>query len=418
MKDFVSSLANHRLRTVTLLGFASGLPLALSGSTLQAWLASSGVDLVAIGFLTLTSQPYVYKFLWAPLLDRFWPPFLGRRRGWMIITQIILMVLIAGLSLLNPNETLWYIGVVALAIAMMSATQDIALDAYRTELLPPRERGLGAALSTMGYRVAMLASGGVALIFADYLGWQVTFLLLSLTLLIGIYATVSGPEPDEAVVAPHTLKEAVIEPFHEFITRNKAWLLLAFIILYKFGDAFAGVLSTAFLIRDLDFAMKDIGAIYKGVGLVATLIGVFLGGVGVARMGLFKSLLLFGIFQAFSNLCFMALAMTGKHYGMMIFAISVENLTGGMGTAAFLACLMHLCDHRYTATQFALLSALASIGRVFIGPVAGVLVESIGWVQFFFWTFIFSWPGILVLWWVRKVIRAPVLHPAESQTQT
>ena len=403
---YLQLFTNRRVTAVLLLGFASGLPLALTGSTLQAWFTVSGVDIVTIGFLGLVGQPYVYKFLWAPLMDRFVPPLMGRRRGWILVTQLALLLTILLMSGQNPAQEPLLIGLIALTVAFLSASQDIAIDAYRADVLRPEERGLGAAMSVGGYRIAMLVSGGLALILADQIGWQETYLIMAGLMGVGMLATWIGPEPERPAAVPPSMVAAVVEPLREFLSRRGALALLLLIILYKLGDAFAGTLSTAFLIRGAGFSPTDVGAINKGVGLFATLFGVFAGGTLLIRLGLFRSLLLFGALQAVTNLAFMVLAAVGKSYPIMVSAIFLENLAGGMGTAAFVALLMALCDHRYTATQFALLSALAAVGRVFVGPAAGYLVEAVGWFQFFFWTFIAALPGLLLLLALREQLES------------
>ncbi len=401
-KSYRELFLNRRMLSVLLLGFASGLPLSLVGSTLQAWFTVSGVNLVAIGFLALVGQPYVYKFVWAPLMDRFVPPLLGRRRGWVFLMQVALLITIASMALFDPTTKPLLLGALALAVAFLSASQDIAIDAYRTDLLPAEERGLGSALFVTTYRMAVLVSGSMALIIAAEMGWRFTYLLMAVMMLIGMVAAWFGPEPEQKVAPPVSLVEAVVEPFKEFMSREGAWALLLLVVLYKFGDAFSLSLTTTFMIRGLGFSLIDVGAITKVVGLLATIIGALIGGTLMARLGLFRSLMLFGILQAVSNLTFMLLAMVGKSYPMMIAASSAEYLAGGMGTAAFLAFLMSLCNQRYTATQFALLSALSAVGRVFVGPLSGVLVEHLGWVQFYFWTFVLALPGLLLLWMLRQ----------------
>ena len=400
----LKSLANRRVVAVFFLGFASGLPLALAGGTLQAWMAVEGVDLKTIGFFSLVGLPYAFKFFWAPLLDRYALPFLGRRRGWILGTQLALMILIVMLGFTSPKDTPWLVALFALLLTFTSASQDIVFDAYRTDVLREKERGLGAAVSVTGYRIAMLASGALALILAGPLGWRVTYLLMAGLMLIGTMATIFGPEPEETVRPPQSLKEAISGPLTEFFSRPAAWAFLALIILYKIGDAFAGSLTTAFLIRGPGFSIGEVGAINKGLGLMATIIGALYGGVMLARLGLYRSLMIFGILQAISNLSFMVLAYAGKVYSIMVAAVAFENLAGGMGTAAFVAFLMALCDHRYTATQFALLSALASLGRIFVGPPSGYLSHEVGWVVFFFVTFLAALPGLALLYKMRRNI--------------
>ncbi len=370
----------------------------------------SGVDLATIGIFTLVGIPYTWKFLWAPLMDRYVPPFLGRRRGWIAAMQLILGVCIAVMGSLNPVTMPWALAALALMVAFISASQDVVFDAYRADVLRPVERGIGAAVSVLGYRLAMLVSGALALILSDQIGWQNTYWLMAALMVAAIGATLFGPEPEIEVKPPRTLTDAVVEPLREFFARNGAWALLLLIVLYKLGDAFAGSLTTAFLIRGVDFTATEVGAINKGMGLAATLVGVVFGGVLMAKLGLFKSLLAFGILQAISNLTFMWLAAIGKDYGVMVLAVAFENLAGGMGTAAFVALLMAMCDKRFTASQFALLSALAAVGRVYVGPASGYMVEAIGWTTFFGFTFLAALPGLVLLYLMRRNIE--LMHRA------
>jgi MFS transporter, PAT family, beta-lactamase induction signal transducer AmpG len=398
------SLANRRIATVAFLGFSSGLPLALTGGTLQAWMTIEGVDLKTIGIFSLVGLPYALKFFWAPLLDRYALPFLGRRRGWILGIQIAMMVLITLLGLTSPKETPLLVALLALLLTFTSASQDIVIDAYRTDVLREKERGLGVAVSVMGYRIAMLTSGALALILAGPLGWRLTYLLMAGLMIAGTMASIFGPEPEELVRPPQSLKEAISGPLAEFFERPAAWSFLALIVLYKIGDAFAGSLTTAFLIRGPGFSIGEVGTINKGLGLIATILGALYGGVMLARLGLYRSLMIFGILQAISNLSFMVLAYAGKVYSLMVAAVAFENLAGGMGTAAFVAFLMALCNRRYTATQFALLSALASLGRIFVGPPSGYLSHEVGWVVFFFMTFLAALPGLFLLYMMRQNI--------------
>ncbi|MDC0946676.1 MFS transporter [Nitrospinaceae bacterium] len=401
----MNQLLNPRVVTVLFLGFSSGLPLALSGGTLQAWLTVEDVDIKTIGLFSLVGLPYTLKFLWSPLMDRFVVPIFGRRRGWIALSQLALIGLILGMSVTSPQNGLWFLALLAFCLTFVSASQDVAIDAYRTEVLRERERGMGAAVSVTGYRVAMLVSGALALILSEYLEWRATYMLMALIMSIGVVAVWLGPEPEDPGTPPASMKDAVQGPFKEFFSRTGVWSLLALIVLYKLGDAFAGSLTTTFLIRGVNFSVGEVGAINKGMGLASTIIGALFGGVLMARLRLFKALLIFGILQAVSNLSFMVLALVGKSYPLMIFTIAFENLAGGMGTAAFVAFLMILCDHSYTATQFALLSALASLGRVFVGPLSGVLVDGMGWTVFFFTTFLFALPGLVLLWVMREVVK-------------
>ncbi|MDZ7736972.1 MAG: MFS transporter [Gammaproteobacteria bacterium] len=400
----LQALANRRLFVTLLLGFSSGLPLALSGATLQAWLADVDIDIRSIGYFSLVGLPYALKFLWSPFMDRFVPPRFGRRRGWLLITQLLLVVLIVLVGSLSPHEQLNLVMLLAFCLAFVSASQDIAVDAYRTDILKTRERGLGAALAVGGYRIALLCAGAGAMILADQIGWQLTYWSIAALLFIGIFATLIGPLPAQHVEPPRTLREAVIAPFHDFLQRRAAVVLLVFIVLYKFGDAFAGTLTTAFLIQGLDFTITDVGLVGKGFGLAATLFGALFGGLLMVRLKLYRALLVFGVLQAVTNLVFAWLAVIGKSYWGMATAVGLENLAGGMGTAAFVALLMTLCNQRYTATQFALLSALAAVGRVIVGPPAGELVHVLGWAPFFYLTFLLALPGLFLLIYLRPVI--------------
>ena len=406
---------SKKIFLLLLLGFSSGLPLALTAGTLQAWLAAKNVDIVAIGWFALVGQPYTYKFLWAPLMDRYVPPFLGRRRGWLLITQLALASSIAFMGTLTPANSAWLLGGTALAVAFLSASQDIVFDALRTDSLEREERGAGAAVSVLGYRVAMLVSGAGALILADqWLGWSATYWLMAALMGVGMLATWFVVEPAPVGAAPQSLDEAVAKPFAEFFSREGALALLVLVVLYKLGDAFAGNLTTTFLLRGPGFSLTEIGAINKGFGLAATILGALAGGALMAKMRLYHALLVFGILQAITNLGFMLLAASGKSYALMVTVIGLENLCGGMGTAAYVALLMALCDRRFSATQYALLSALSAVGRVYVGPGAGYLVAGFGWTQFFFFTFLIALPGLALLMWLRARIDA--LDSAERRS--
>ncbi len=415
----ISVFRSKRIFLLLLLGFSSGLPLALTGATLQAWLAVEGIDIQAIGWFTLVGQPYVYKFLWAPLMDRYSIPLLGRRQGWLLVTQGALLLAIACMGTVSPKEAPFLLAGLALAVAFLSASQDIVFDAYRADVLGAEERGAGAAVSVLGYRIAMLVSGGLALILVDnWISWTQAYWLMAGLMLVGAAATWAAEEPATPPSAPKTLAEAVREPLAEYFSRHGAWLLLLVIILYKLGDAFAGTLTTAFLLRGAGFSLTDVGWANKWLGVGATILGLLIGGALMARLRLFKSLLLFGFLQALTNLGFMLLAAAGKSYPLMITVIAAENLCGGMGTAAFVALLMAMCDRRFSATQYALLSALASLGRVYVGPAAGALAESFGWTTFFFFTFLVALPGIAMLWWQRPRIEELDKSPATSSQAT
>lgn len=385
------------------LGFASGLPLALTAGTLQAWLAAEAVDLKTIGIFTLVGLPYTLKFIWAPLMDRIVPPWFGRRRGWMVLTQLCVAIGLGLMAMTEPRVHPGWLAACALLVAFCSASLDIVFDAYRTDTLYAHERGLGAAVWVNGYRVALLVAGAGALMMADAVGWQLTYLVMALVMMAGLATIIVSPEPTRVADPPKTLVEAVGAPLEEFFSRPSAVGFLAVILLYKLGDAVASSLQTAFLIGGIGFSATEVGAV-KGVGIFATLVGALIGGVVMARSGLVPSLLGFGVLQAASNLGFVWLAMAGKSSALLMTAVVIENVTGGMGTAAFVALVMSLCDPRYTATQFALLSSLEALGRVFAGRPSADVVDAFGWTQFFVLSVAVALPGLWVVWRLRHQI--------------
>ena len=505
--------ALQRFIVVAVLGFASGLPLALTGQAMQAWLSMEGLDVATIGFLSLVGLPYTFKFLWAPLMDRFDLPWLGRRRGWLVATQLLLALLLVLLAGISPKGATQAFALLAVAVAFMSASQDVVIDAYRTDLLRAHERGLGASLAVAGYRLAMILSGGVALIWTDAQqggGWSwpdvyrlmaglmVAAAAVSATLLPKLAAPPAAPATgvsirhdllgflavvtavavgyvltDQLVVpAMHTLMaplwqgsalsaalqgrwadlaallvgigitlplaawaarrakfETLLSGLANYFSQTGAVAFLLFIVLYKLGDAFAGSLMTPFLLKSMAFSPAEVGLVNKIIGLWLTIGGALIGGALMLKLGLWRALLLFGVLQMASNLGFWWLAVSGKGLmpglvipafdwtivklaaptpvdGGLLMVIAFENLSGGMGTAAFLAFMMSLCNQRFTATQFALLSAFASVGRVWVGPLAGVLAESIGWPAFFIVSTVAALPALAMLWWLRAPVRA------------
>jgi len=412
--SFIQILANRRIGIMLPLGFASGLPLALTAGTLQAWLTVGGLDLKTIGIFTLVGLPYTLKFLWAPLMDRLVPPWLGRRRGWMLVMQLSVAFGLAAMAVTGPGQRPEILGVLALVVAFLSASLDIVFDAYRTDLLLRPERGFGAAVWVNGYRFALLFASAGALLLADHIGWQNTYLLLAALMAAGVVTILVSPEPSAPSATPTSLADAVGGPLKELFARPGVVGLFALIVLYKFGDAVAASLQTAFLSGGMGFSVSDVGYV-KGLGLGATLIGALIGGVAMAKLGMVRSLLLFGLLQAVSNLGFMWLAWMGKSYGALTTSILVENVTGGMGTAAFVALIMSLCDHRYTATQFALLSSLEALGRVFSGRPSAELVEMVGWAQFFFWSFLVALPGIWLVWALRAQLHQEADRDAQAR---
>ena len=505
----------YALFVVAVLGFASGLPLALTGQALQAWLSTEGVDIATIGFLSLVGLPYTFKFLWAPLMDRFelWPA-LGRRRGWLVLTQLGLAAALWALAGTPPRGALQVFALLAVLVAFVSASQDVVIDAYRTDLLRPSQRGLGASLNVLGYRLAMIVSGGVALIWTDpvqgsgwtwpqvyrgmaalmagaavlsafalprlrplavdptapalpsarndLLGFGAVLLAVAagylatlhaftplarwlmgawlaggrlapalqarwidlLALLMGIAFTL----PLAAWAARRARFETLLSGLRSYFAQPGAAMFLLFIVFYKLGDAFAGALMTPFLLKAMAFASAEVGVVNKIIGLWLTLGGALLGGLLMLRLGLWRALMIFGILQAASNLGFWWLAVQGKGSlpgllipafdwgfvaltqatpvdGGLLMVIAFENLSGGMGTAAFLAFLMGLTQQRFTATQFAMLSAFASVGRVWVGPLAGVLAESIGWPAFFIVSTVLALPALGMLWLMRATVQ-------------
>ncbi|MEW5771568.1 MAG: MFS transporter [Pseudomonadota bacterium] len=491
-----SSLASiHRLAAVLFLGFASGLPLALTGQAMQAWLSVEGVEVATIGFLGLVGVPYTFKFLWAPLMDRFEPPFLGRRRGWLVLTQLGLAAMLWWMAGVDPKATPLLFAAAAVGVAFLSASQDVVIDAYRTDVLEARERGLGASMSVFGYRIAMILSGGVALIWAEQWGsWGAVYRTMAgifvaaaavslLTLpraagaarpldsdplreLLGFLAMLGGVlagafaarwglmalglSPDDpnkwvqllfvlagiALALPLGWRAARAARFEtlnrslaSFFAQPGAWAFLLMIVLYKLGDAFAGSLTTPFLIQGMAFTQAEVGIVNKIIGIWLTILGAVLAGTLMLRLSLFQALLGFGVLQLLSNFGFYALAVLGKGAwgsftlppfdlgfvaldtaseidGLLMAAIAFENVSSGMGTAAFVALLMGLCSHKYTATHYALLSALAAVGRIYVSPVSGVLSESVGWPAFFLFSVVAALPGLVMVWVMRGGIAA------------
>ena len=506
--------ALHRLVVVAVLGFASGLPLALTGQAMQAWLTAEKVDLATIGMLSIVGLPYTFKFLWAPLMDRFELPWLGRRRGWLVLTQLLLAAALWWMASVSPSAATRAFALLAVLVAFLSASQDIVNDAYRTDLLPAAERGLGSSLNVMGYRMAMIVSGGIAFIWVDptqggdwswpqvyrFMAWlMVGAAVLTVVLLprlahvrtatsvarhdvLGFIAVLvavaigflvserfapplaraiaapflagSGPTPLQqkwidllalligiaitlplaAWAARRARFETLLGGLRSYFSQPGAAAFLVLIVLYKLGDAFAGSLMTPFLLQAMQYTTAEVGVVNKIIGLWLTILGALVGGALMLRLGLWRALLLFGVLQTLSNLGFWWLAVSGKGLlpgvtipafdwgfvklahaadvdGGLLLVVALENITGGMGTAAFLAFLMSLCNQRFTATQFALLSAFASVGRVWVGPLAGVVAESIGWPPFFILSTVLAVPALVMLWWLRRPIRALEVDP-------
>ncbi|MGL5874452.1 MAG: AmpG family muropeptide MFS transporter [Xenococcaceae cyanobacterium] len=398
IKNLRDIFQSRKMAALLMLGFASGLPLFLTSKTLQAWMTTEKVSLATVGAFSLVGLPYSLKFIWSPLLDSFVPPFLGRRRGWLVLIQIALIGAIATMSLHNPQQAIELLAVNAFIIAFLSATQDIVFDAYRTDILDDREMGAGAAIGVLGYRIALLVTGSFALILADRVSWSSVYLLMAALMSVGLLASFFAPEP-KLSDRPPSLSEALVLPFQEFFERSgaiQAILILGFIVLYKLGDAFVSNLSTPFLLN-IGFTQTDIGAIQGGMGLLATIVGVLAGGAILGQIGINRSLWVFGVLQAISNLAYFMLSLVGRDYSALVLTINIENFCGGLGTAAFIAFLMSLCDRRFSATQYALLSSLMAVSRDILVAPAGRLVEITGWPQFFLISIALALPGLLLL---------------------
>lgn len=396
MATILSAFGNRRTAAVLLLGFSSGIPLALTGATLQAWMKTENVDLTLIGLFSLVGLPYTLKFLWAPLMDRFVPPFLGRRRGWMLLSQLGVLLGVILLAFSDPARFPALTAAICVGVAFFSSSQDIVVDAYRTEVLEKEETGPGAALYIMGYRIAMLVSGAVALILADHMPWKQVYLVMAATMAVGVLTSIFAPEPKVPAKAPKSVGDAVILPFVEFFKRNGALEILAFIILYKLDVVVAQALMTPFMM-DIGFSKTDIGTVTKGFGLVATIVGTLFGGGMMVKLGMQRSLWVFGLAQGLAGFSFMMLARLGHNYPMMVTSIAIENICSGMGTAAFSAFMMSICDKRYAATQFALLTSLMAITRVIGSAMTGYMAKAWGWELYYLASILVAIPGLLLL---------------------
>jgi PAT family beta-lactamase induction signal transducer AmpG len=396
--DWKQALLNKRMLICIFTGFTSGLPLYILISLLPAWLRSEQVDLKSIGLFALIQLPFTWKFVWAPLFDRYALP-MGRRRGWLLATQIALLLTIPLFGSLRPTLDLWTIAYLAAVVAFFSASQDIVLDAYRRELLPDAELGLGNAVHVNAYKIAGLIPGALSLILADHLPWNAVFLITALFMLPGLAMTLLVSEPQLPHGAPKTLREAVMEPFYEFITRNgwnSALLILAFIFFYKLGDSMATALATPFYL-DMGFSKTEIGLVAKNAGLWPSVIGGLLGGVWMVRLGINRALWIFGAVQMLAILGFAWLATVGHSLPWLAMVIGVEAFGVGLGTAAFVAFIAHTTHPLYTATQFALFTSLAAVPRTFANAATGWLVEWLGWRGFFLLCFFLAVPGMLLL---------------------
>lgn len=401
-RETLRAILSARMLIAALMGFASGLPLLLTGSVLQAWLKDGGVDLTRIGFFALAGLPYTLKFLWSPLFDRYALPF-GRRRGWLLVTQLGLVAALIALSFAGAHaDRLIAVSAAALLVAFFSASQDIVIDAYRRESLSDLELGLGSALYVNGYRVGMLLAGGGGLILADWLSFAQMYRLMALFMGASILVTLAAREPPLPQGSPRTLTEAVVLPFRDYFRRDGAWLALAFILFYKLGDTMAAAMTTPFYL-DLGYSKTEIGAVVKLFGFWATIAGATLGGIWILRIGLASSLWVFGIGQMLSTLGFAALASLAPSLGALAAVVAFENLTAGLGTSAFVGFMGALTDRRFTATQYALLSSLMGIPRVFASAPTGWMAAELGWTGFFVLCALIALPGLMLLRWIRRL---------------
>lgn len=426
IKSWLNRYASRKMFSLFLLGFSSGLPLALISGTLQAWMRTSNVSLVTIGFASMVSQPYSLKFLWSPIFDLYAPALLSGKRGWILSCQILCMLMLLLMACYNPLTMFKGIPaliILAFTLALCSASQDIVIDGYRVNILEPDERGLGAALSVEGYRVAMIVSGGFALIIADKFGWNFAYMVMSLMMGIGILGTLIAPKEPAIATKPKKGASGFLlllkQCWNDFFERKNAFLLMALIILYKLSDSMSHALTTPFLI-DIGYSLTEIGVFNKSIGMIATLIGVFFGGMVMTRVGLFNSLLFFCILSAFSNATYMLVAIVGKNYSFTPIAIFAESLCGGMGTAALVALVMGICSLQYSSTQFALLTSLTAIGRIYVGPLSGFLSQHFGWQIFYAISIVAAVPAVVLILLLRDNIYAidKKSAPADNYSST
>ncbi len=397
-------LASPKMLLMMALGAASGFPNQVTESALQAWLKDVHVSNAQIGIFSYVAIPYLLKFLWAPLVDRYALPGLGRRRGWMLLSQVLLAVAIAVLAFQDPASSLVGISACALGIVFLSATQDIVIDAYRTDVATPAERGPAVTASTVGYRSAAYIAPAIALVTADYAGWRPALLVLAAMMALFAVVTVFAKEPERRSPSPATLRESIVEPLRTMLGTPGAASLLALVMLFKLGDAFSLKLFTPFMM-DVGFSKTEIGVVIKIIWVAAAVGGSILGGVWMVRLGLLRAMLTFGVMQALSNLAYFALAVAGKNYPVMYLAVTVEHLTHAMGNVAVVALMMSLCDTRFSAFQYALLSTLSQLPRYGLGWPAGWVADHAGWPSYYVVSFLLGVPGLLAVWLLRDRIR-------------
>ncbi|MBF0227076.1 MAG: AmpG family muropeptide MFS transporter [Desulfobacterales bacterium] len=395
-KNILDVVFSRRMVVSLLMGFSCGVPLLLTMGVLQAWMKQENIDITKIGLISLVQIPYTWKFLWAPIFDRFIPPFLGRRRGWLIVAQLFLMISIAGLGFADPGRNLWITVLAAILVAFFSASQDIVVDAYRREDLSDNELGLGSSMYIYGYRVGMLLASGGGFILADIISFSNVYLVMALCILPGILTTIFTTEPKILVSVPKNFQEAVIQPLYEYFTRKDALWILAFILFYKIGDAMASTMTTPFYL-EIGFSNTEIGAVVKLFGFWATIAGISIGGLLMLKLGIYPSLWIFGLLQAASTACFAVLAHIGYNITLLSAVISFENITSGMGTSAYVAFMASITNKKFTATQYALLTSLMGIPRVLLSAPTGYIAKDIGWENFFIFCTLVAVPGMLLL---------------------
>lgn len=402
MRKLIELYGNRRMAALIALGFASGLPLALVFATLQAWMTDLSVSVATIGVVVgLVKFPYAFKFVWSPLMDRFVPPFLGRRRGWLLVTQVLLIAGIAAMALAGGQGVLLPLAIMAVAVAFCSASQDIVADAYRTDLLEAEERGAGAAVFVTGYRIGLTVSMAGALYVAGHyhVPWPTIYLVMSALMGVGVVASIFAPEPKGFAAGPGTLREAVVEPLRQFISRKDGWLVAAFILLFKLPEVMVDLEKIPFLMA-AGVSKEQLAIIVQGLGMGMTIVGAMAGGWVVARLGLWRSLWVFGVLGAISNLGFWYIAVAGSAWVNLVAAVSVEHFCAGLVTAGFVAFLMSQCDRRYSATQFALLSSLMALTSAIGGGPLGAMAEYVGWSWFFAISVLAIVPAMAMLPWI------------------
>lgn len=395
-KNIIQELFSKKMLICLLLGFSSGLPLLLTGGTLKLWLAEAKVDITTIGYFSWVGMMYSLKFIWSPLLDSLSIGSFGRRRSWIVLMQIGLVASIFMLGQLDPAKSISTMAFVALLVAFFSATQDIAIDAFRREYLDEIELGLGSTMTMYGYRIAMLISGGLAVAMADHFSWQIVYLIMALLMFLGIIATFYAPEPPPFEIKDKSFYNSVIGPFKEFISRDGSLVILLFVLLFKLGDALSGSMLNPFY-KEMGFEKTDIGLIAKTFGLASSLVGLFIGGVVIYYIGILRSLWIFGILQALSTGSFALITYVGPERWALALTVIFEDVSSGMGSAAFVAYMASITNRQYTATQYAILSSIATLGRNFFSGFSGHMVKSLGWGNFFYTCALIALPGLIFL---------------------